>query len=59
MNGRMPPARPAPAKPNGSLRLRLTWWFTGSLLVVVLALVVAAYHHLERELKEEQWALPP
>jgi signal transduction histidine kinase len=38
-----------------SLRWRLTLWFAGSLLVVVVALMVAAHWHLDYELRQEKW----
>ncbi|HEX5399556.1 MAG TPA: HAMP domain-containing protein [Verrucomicrobiae bacterium] len=38
-----------------SLRWRLTLWFAVSLLVVVVALMVAAHWHLDYELRQEKW----
>jgi signal transduction histidine kinase len=38
-----------------SLRWRLTVWFAVSLLVVVVALMVAAHWHLDYELRQEKW----
>ena len=38
-----------------SLRWRLTLWFAVSLMVVVIALMVAAHWHLSYELHQEKW----
>ena len=53
MKQEQPGSSGPPRRRPGSLRLRMTLWFTGSLLVVVGVLAVVTYWHLKHELQEE------